>query len=683
METKAKRAERFVGLRAGVYCAVLLLIGVIESSAHDEWFRSLDLEPSLAEASLVLVGRVADVSETKIMMGGKVESPLLQFKFAPVLVLKGVFSRESLSLTSQDLGGSSSAGFAPIQTGQVRLLMLGRSSRGYAILHPFPRLEQAVPPLSGLSDELIETVKILLAVNAAPERTSKVALLLAGLRARRGAATIPLLTSLERRSLLAAQTSGVSEAVSRHLSDASPAVREEAARTLDSLLEADYLDQPALREGAASALAASLESVDSNVAARVTALLALGDAGPRALDNMSARAFLRPDAATTFAEQGARLHAVGQLGISGQLAAVLAVLKQVPLDAPPAMQSAVEWALGRLDPASGVKEIMDRLKNKYDAGFAVVTEIGSLGDLSHAEAVPALVDVSKLSLDHAERHAFVMACRKIVEQFADNRLVAPLEHMLAPTEPDVRWGATEALTKIDSDDAAKALQPHLGEETDLARKLEIAGCLGRHGIRDGYSYAIEHMSEPYLREHAISALAAIREPHAIGELRKILITSNDVAWNSAAVRALGRLGVADLAPQFLEMSRDAKNPLAPSALIALGDLRETRALATVRVSLTSRGAELLTAGARAAGQLAALPGVRADDVRDQLALLLSDPGAPLEARAAAFDSLVVINDPRLDSALSQAARDAGLEGGELLNKIEQLLRERKIKLTLQ
>ena len=47
--------------------------------------------------------------------------------------------------------------------------------------------------------------------------------------------------------------------------------------------------------------------------------------------------------------------------------------------------------------------------------------------------------------------------------------------MLAPTEPDVRWGATEALIKIDSDDAAKTLQPHLGEETDLTRKLEIAG----------------------------------------------------------------------------------------------------------------------------------------------------------------------------------------------------------------
>src|SRR5260370_18581264 len=69
--------------------------GGTNSSGDDEWFRGLDLEPALGEASLVLVGRVVDVSETKIVMGGKVESALLQFKFAPLLVLKGVFSRES------------------------------------------------------------------------------------------------------------------------------------------------------------------------------------------------------------------------------------------------------------------------------------------------------------------------------------------------------------------------------------------------------------------------------------------------------------------------------------------------------------------------------------------------------------------------------------------------------------
>src|SRR5437879_2526118 len=206
-----------------------------------------------------------------------------------------------------------------------------------------------------------------------------------------------------------------------------------------------------------------------------------------------------------------------------------------------------------------------------------------------------------------------MACRKIAEKVADARLVTPLARMLAPNEPNARWGAIEALTKIDTEDAAKALQPHLSEERNLIGKLKMAEFLGRHGIRDGYPYAIEHMSEPYLREQAISALAAIRDPRAAGELRKILETSNDVAWNSAAVRGLGRLGAVELAPQFLEMARNAKSPLAPSALIALSDLGEARALEIARAGFASRNTEILTASARAAGNLVALPGVRADD----------------------------------------------------------------------
>jgi len=62
--------------------------------------------------------------------------------------------------------------------------------------------------------------------------------------------------------------------------------------------------------------------------------------------------------------------------------------------------------------------------------------------------------------------------------------------------------------------------------------------------------------------------------------------------------------------------------------------------------------------------------------------LLADPGSPEEARAAALESLLALNDPRLDGALAQAVRDARLEGGDLLRKIEKLLRERKVRLTL-
>jgi HEAT repeat protein len=96
--------------------------------------------------------------------------------------------------------------------------------------------------------------------------------------------------------------------------------------------------------------------------------------------------------------------------------------------------------------------------------------------------------------------------------------------------------------------------------------------------------------------------------------------------------SLGRLGTAELAPQFLEMARNEQNPLAPSALIALGDLHETQAVPLVRAGLRSRKTEVLAASARAAGNLVALPGQHAEDVRDQLASLLANAGAPLDAR---------------------------------------------------
>jgi HEAT repeat protein len=677
MKVKYRPVSRLAHPIVFVCLVFVLLAWPSESVAHDEWFRDLDLEPVLSEASLVLVGRVADVSSTVITTGGKGEFTLLQFKFVPVLTLKGVFSRESLSLTSADIGIQGISEAAPIETGQLRLLILGRSMEGYAVLRQSSSLEQAVPLLRDSNDALLESVKVLLAVNANQERPEKVMLLLEGIRKQRGPAVIPLLAALERRSLLASQAPGAVASIAPHLIDPSPAVREQAATTVYSLLRDDYLEQPELRESAVKALAAVLEMRESNFAPRVAAFDALGAAGPKALENKAAKAELEHDPPATFAEEGARLRAVGELRMHDQESALVTLLRQMPLDAPPTIQSPAEWALARLNPSEGGKEITVRSKSKYDAGLPVTTETNVLGDLPSADAASALLEISKLNLDDAERYAFASASKKVV----DPRLVAPLAGMLASGQQDVRWAAVEALIKINTDDAAKALQPHLREERDLSRKLELAEFLGRHGIRDGYPYAIEHMSEPSLREEAISALAAIREPRAVGGLRKILETSNDADWNRAAIRSLGRLGAVELAPQFLEIARNAKNPLAPSALIALGDLHEAKALEIARAGFASRDTEIVTASARAAGNLLALATVKADDVRGQLALLLADPGSPEEARTAALESLLALNDSRLNGALVQAVCDARLEGGNLLGKIEKLLRERKVRIT--
>jgi hypothetical protein len=90
----------------------------------------------------------------------------------------------------------------------------------------------------------------------------------------------------------------------------------------------------------------------------------------------------------------------------------------------------------------------------------------------------------------------------------------------------------------------------------------------------------------------------------------------------------------------------------------------------------------LAASARAAGNLLASPGVSADDVRDRLAALLADRGAWEPARLAALNSLLALNDPRLDGALALAVRDADLESSDLLNKIEEQLSKRNVRLAL-
>jgi HEAT repeat protein len=132
--------------------------------------------------------------------------------------------------------------------------------------------------------------------------------------------------------------------------------------------------------------------------------------------------------------------------------------------------------------------------------------------------------------------------------------------------------------------------------------------------------------------------------------------------------------------RFLEIVADRNHPLAPAALIALGDLGEPKALAAIREGLDSRSDAIVAASASAAGRLLKQSGDEAADLRDALARLVADPRATAATREAALESLVSLADPRLDAALATAADDAGLEGGELLYRIETLLRQRKVQL---
>ncbi len=275
----------------------------------------LDLEDAIARAELVIAVRLLDVFESKIVRGGKQEDVTLQYRFEPVRTLKGIYARDVLLLTGQDLGiYRYGAGPEKVERGQVLLLLLGRNGPGYLNCNQAGSLDLSIPRLSGPDDPLLASVETLIAVTQQRDRARKAALLIDGLRTAKGRDAVPLLVSLRRRAMLAAQTPGVLEALARPLRDPSPVMKEAAAQTLAAVLEADYLGQRALRDGATDALVAALDAGGPDIAARVAMLDALGATGKDDRRWTKARSWLGLDRGLpTFAERAAWLRALGKL----------------------------------------------------------------------------------------------------------------------------------------------------------------------------------------------------------------------------------------------------------------------------------------------------------------------------------------------------------------------------------
>jgi len=665
--------------------SLILCSALAHGAPREEWFRNLSLENAVATSDLIIAAQVSDVAEIKVIRGGKGESGIFQYTFKPVRVLKGVFARNELTLGSDDLGLYRVDEMREIKRSAFILIFLGRSDVGYRNANRVENrgIAHSMPPLRDADDPQLDAVRTLLAVNAERDRAKRVSLLIDGLNKASGPGAVALMISTQRRSLLAAQNGEIAGAVTRHLTDSSPAVREAAADALRGILEADYLEQAPLREPAVAKCVEALKLADPHTHARAAIMRALGAAGAAAAKNEEAMKRLSPEMGNAgllnTIERAAQFRALGDLRTPAPGAGLEAWLSQVPLDDAGEYSETAEYALARIHSDKAAALLKSRLRFKIAAGLGVTNEISALRHLARDRAIPALVEVSQLALTDDEKLVLAYTCHSLAEQHRDPRLMELFSGFLSFDEP-CRSFAIDALIKIDSDEAAKALQPHLREEQNISGKLQIAELLGRHGIRDGYAFAIEHISEPWLLEQAVAALAAIKEPQAVARLKEILETSNDLAWNTAAVRGLGAMGVQEMTPKFLTLIDDLRNPLAPAALIALADLGEPKALDKAREGLGSRNDRIVTACARAAGKLLARPGVDDADLRAKLLALFTDPDAESGSRIATLEALLALKDERLDPALAKVVREAKLESHELLERVEKLMRERKVKL---
>jgi HEAT repeat protein len=657
------------------------VIQAVSRSGKGDRQEILDLEQAVVQAELIVAVRLVDVTETKIIHGGRTEQVTQQYRFEPVRVLKGIFAREALLMTGQDLGIYRFAASGDrLERGQLMLVLLGRQGESYFNCNGAGTLSQSIPRLEGRDDPLLAAVDVLIASGRARDRQERVNLLRDGLKAAKGRDASPLLLALGRRALLAARSSGMVEAIAPLLNSESPALRAVAAKTLGELLEAAPAGQEGLHRGTAlKALRDSLDTAGPDLAAVVATIDAIGSVGAVARNDFKHPADPNfPDRlsintpARTIAESAAKLRAAGKIGSAGDVPDVVRAYAALPLDASIDLQDAAGHALVRLDPKKAAELIPARLMSKAEAGLGMAPEIALLGTLPADLAAPGLLQVGSQTLNFVERLAFAQACASA----PDARLVPALATMLDPSQYQVRAFAEDALIKIDTDEAASTLWPHLQEQINMSKKLELIAFLGRHGFRDGGSQAIEHLSQVTLRDGAVEALASLGDVRVVPELRKIWATSNDLAWNAAAIRALARLGQADIAPKLLAIARTPGDPLAASALIGLGDLGSAEAVPIVRQSLNSRSDDLVIAASKAAVKLLARPRIDDPAIRDRLASLLVDADASVLVRDAALDALIQLKDPRLAGALATVARDASLEATPLLARIEAELTKR-------
>ena len=671
-------ALAFVGLVAGV-CII-----TPAASAKSPWAPALDLEPSLRSAALVLAVRVEDVSQLRVVYGGKMSETLYQYTFEPIRVLKGVYSRPQLLMTNVDLRGYSN-NFDPkdIQRGQRRLLLLGRSRVGYVGIHRGSSADVAFPRLNGRTDPLLSAAATILAHQELPDRLEIVTRLTDHLREAKGRGAVVLLAALDRRAYIAAQQVPAFQAVSHQLASEESIVREAAAHVLGSLLDADYLTNQTARETAVAALVESLHQTDTSLAARVAAFEALGSGVDAVRTNADAVSLISLDTAfDTLAELSARLDILALLHENEGVAAadgLADLLAELPLDAPGHLQQSANQSWARIAASNAADRLLERIGRKKALGLNGAAEVEAFGLIFPKALDPWSLQraIIEIGLTTSEQEAFVRAC----EHTPSPQLVSALTDMLDPRHQRLRRLAADLLMEIDTKAAAQALRPHLADETDLAYKLRLAAFLGRHGLDDGYPYAVEHMSDPRYLEAAVEAVAAIKKSGSADQMLDIYKNSNDLAWKRAAVRALGLLGYTPFQDELMLLTSDLHHPLAPSALQARADVGDVTVIELLPAALSSRSEKVVVAAARAAAKLIPPQLGRGDPaIWSVLVTLAQDPEAANVVRSHALEALVAAKDPRLDDVLIGMVRDIRIEQTGLLARVRELLRERQVRM---
>ena len=678
-----------------------------------EWFRNWEMEQRVGQSQLVLVVRVSNVSALTVVHGAKVSTTYREYRFQPVRRLKGVFTRDELPMSSSDLGLSEADGSQapPIQQGEFRLLLLVRTAQGgFGCTGYQPgtttNLDQLIPKLAGADDPIVTMASTLVRVTESPSRKERTELLLKQLDETVGPSAVPLLKSLATRAVWAAEMPAAAGPLARLAESDSAAIRTAAVQTLGRVLAAGSLndDSKALGE-CADALHRLLDADDVETAARAAALRAIGHLGEFARRQPWATRVLTKhfDQPRTYAEFSAAAAALATLNDPQSSARVLAALDRLPLDEAATREQALVSAAVRLAGDKVAPVLLRRLERKLVGEHYAPVEIAYLGQLKFRDATPVLLRAAAVSVPYRPGnepganaaslpglaaygnwdafHQQLMALAYAFEQLREPRAVPALDDGLRNANQYLRARALDALAAIDTDEAVAAVRLRFKAEPDLGLKMRMAALLGRHGIADGYSLAIEHVADPGLTPFAVRALGAIREPRTRDELWKILETSHDRQWNAAALQGLVAVRDEKVKDRLLEILGNARHPLLADAVTAAGELGDTDALPLLAPLVGSRNQPVAYAALRAVPPLATREKIGDDDERQKalrdvvgaVLALLADPDADQNLRLAALYTARQLDDDRIRPAFKTLTDQAELEGSHILTRLESEL----------
>ena len=148
------------------------------------------------------------------------------------------------------------------------------------------------------------------------------------------------------------------------------------------------------------------------------------------------------------------------------------------------------------------------------------------------------------------------------------------------------------------------------------------------------------------------------------------------------MRGLGLLGHTAFAEELVDLTRDRKHPLAAAALLARADLGDVDVIELLPDALASRSQAVVIAAARAAARLLPEGDGQGNEeaIRTALAALARDAAATEAVRRKALEALVVAEDDRLDEVLTAMVRDVRLERTDLVTRVRELLRDRKVRM---